>query len=188
MKQASVLLCVIGACLALAGCGIASQNSSSSTGSSSSASLSSAASSMSSSASVRSAAIGEGDVTIEVDNATGSDIVSVSIKPSSQKAFSDANSFSGFILADGDTVSLSFGSVPATQTYDLLFKTSNDGKMLFRSVDLISAQKITLRFDQGVGFVTFVDGSGNEGDNRTEAMNAERNAEGSTYDTENQKG
>lgn len=167
-----------------------SAQSESSSGSVSSATAGSSAPAQASSA-ASAPAIGAGDVTVEVGNATGYDITGIRIKPVSQDAYSPENSFEGFVFGDKSTAALSFTGAAQGGNYDVLLLTSVDSKIAVRDIDLAHLKNISFRFEQGVGFITYTDAASGEGaDNRDQAFAAEGIAASSarTYDTENQAG
>lgn len=113
--------------------------------------------------------IGTGDASVQVTNGTGYDIVAVRIKPTDANQFTEENSFEGFDFADGSTVELRFTETPKAQTYDIVLITSNDSKIGVRGVDLLHSKDLTFRFEEGIGFATFVDPQTGEGNDTRDA-------------------
>ncbi len=186
---ATILVACLGLCalaLVMAGCGQATTSASST----SRASMgSSSASSSVASDELAIPVIGSGDTTIQVKNETGYDIIGIRIKPSSQADYSAENSFDGFNFSNGSSVSLSFTRAQSTSSYDVLLLTSEDSKIAVRDINLIDTKDMVFHFDEGVGYISYTDAdTGESVDNRTQALDAEDDADITVSDLETQKG
>ena len=133
--------------------------------------------------------IGAGDTTVQVRNETGSDIIGVRINPAGDASYTAENTFDGFVFENGTSVDLSFTRQPETQSYDVLLLTAEDSKIAVRDIDLVDTKDIVFHFDEGIGYITYTDAStGQELDNRAEAIGAEEDAPAVSRDLETQRG
>lgn len=133
--------------------------------------------------------IGAGDTTVQVTNETGSDIVGLRIKPASQESYDTQNSFDGFVFSNGETVDLCFDKVAGATGYDVVLLTAEDSKIAVRGIALADSKDLTFRFEDGIGFVSYVDAvTGQTVDNRASAIDAEENATVVPDDLKTQQG
>lgn len=138
--------------------------------------------------------IGKGAVSVEIVNATGYDINSLSIMPSNQSDYATDATYTNFLFKDGATADLSYAkSDDPSQQYDLKFKTTGDGTIAVSNVSFTNVSNLTIRFDEGFGYVTYVEtttGKAVSGFQQAKQDQAEASKSDSykNYDTENQAG
>ena len=180
--MASLILCLV----VMSACGCSQDAATSSTPSS----TSSASQANSSVATTSSSALAVShEITIEVSNATGSDIVAVCIKAAGSDDYSQENSINGLSFANGETMSLAFHEVSDVRAYDVMLITSDDAKISVKNIDLVSAQDITFCFEEGLGYITYTDPvTGEKKDTLEAAANAEENSQDVPSDLESQVG
>lgn len=135
------------------------------------------------------------DTSIEVSNETGYEIASIALRASGDTNYAEGLTFNGLNIVNGQTAHISFNKIvrdgtPVT-SYDVKALTPNQGIMEFRNVDLLNLHNLCLKFDEGVGYVSYTDASsGQTADTKDESVQLQKDEAGniSTYDKQNQLG
>jgi len=134
------------------------------------------------------------NATVTVNNQTGYDVVSLALRASGTQDYDEAHTFNDLLLVDGSTAQISFqqitdGGEPVA-FYDVLLVTADDSIMEMYNVDLLNLRDLTLRFEDSVGYVEYLDeDTGQTTDNKDESMQVviDQIDDLVTYDMENQK-
>lgn len=129
--------------------------------------------------------------TITATNGSGYSITSLNVRETSSEDYADSTAVSVQGFDDGTTQEITF-SVPtsvASGTVDLLCETSDGFSFVVHDIDLFSIGTIDIKFDNGVGYVSYEDPeTGEVTDNRDESADAEANSDTTTYDQQTQYG
>ena len=184
MLKKTVMVAVVAAMmtLLLTGCACsATSDSTSSSAAKSSNSSAASSSTASTSNAVSSLSIGNGSKTVTVENETGSTVSGLAFKASADSDYADDCTFSGFTFTNGMQASISFDPIAAAQstsgsTYDVKLTTTDDSLIVINQIDLENASDITFRFEDGYGYITYLDNNNQTVSTKDQAIEIEKKA------------
>lgn len=133
--------------------------------------------------------VGEGSRTVRLTNETGCSITAISLKDQAAEGSDPAVAFDGLDVAAGDTIVLSFDPVEGAERYEVRLTTGEERVIVLRSVDLAGLDELDLRYEDSIGYVSYVDEeTQQEVDDHAEAVAAQEAEDAGmvTYDMESQ--
>ena len=134
-------------------------------------------------------------VKVSLTNDTGYDVSAIAVRAAGESEYDATHTFESITFKDGMTSEISFQEIlkdgKPVETYDVLLTTTDDSFIEVFDVDLVGAKDLTIKFENGVGYVEYrTEGSDEVQSNQEEAeQNSVQNTEDvETYDTQNQLG
>lgn len=134
-------------------------------------------------------------VKVSLTNDTGYDVTTIAVRAAGESEYDATHTFEGITFKDGMTSEISFQEIlkggKPVETYDVLLTTAEESFIEVFDVDLVGAKDLTIKYENGVGYVEYrTEGSDEVQSNQEEAEeNSVQNTEDiETYDTQNQLG
>lgn len=136
---------------------------------------------------------GQGDMTVELTNKTGMDIVGMAVRPAGAAYFAAENTFGDIDFPADATARLSFTSATSTDgsdpTYDVQLTTAEGRTFLIRNVALGSLSDASVCLEGEIAYISYTDPTtGETVDDKDEQAQANVDNTGTTYDQETQTG
>lgn len=126
-------------------------------------------------------------VQVELTNNTGYDFVRMQVKSAGAAQY-DPDQAYDVSFANGAHETFSIEVDPNVDTHDFMFVTEDDSRIGADGVNLATMHDITLRFEDGFGFVTYTDDAGEEHSTKEATVAQVGNESVETYDQQNQRG
>ena len=136
---------------------------------------------------------GQGDMTVELTNKTGMDIVGIAVRPAGAADFAAENTFGDIDFPADATARLSFTSATSADgsdpTYDVQLTTAEGRTFLIRNVALGSLSDASVCLEGEIAYISYTDPTtGETVDDKDEQVQANVDNTGTTYDQETQTG